>query len=58
VESVESPAVQIELGADLLLYELVYPGRNIARTNATAPLSLGDSLPFHIPQLNTLVFNG
>jgi hypothetical protein len=32
-------------------------GWNIARTDATAPLSLGNSLPLHLSQLNTLVFN-
>jgi hypothetical protein len=32
-------------------------GWNIARTNATAPLPLGDSLPFHLAQLNMFVFN-
>jgi hypothetical protein len=32
-------------------------GWNIARTDATAPLSLGDSLPLHLAQLNTFVFN-
>jgi hypothetical protein len=37
--------------------ELVYLGWNIARANATAPLSLGNSLPFHLTQVNTFVFN-
>jgi hypothetical protein len=32
-------------------------GWNIARMDATAPLPLGDSLPLHLAQLNTLVFN-
>jgi hypothetical protein len=32
-------------------------GWNIASANATAPLSLGDSLPLHLTQLNTFVFN-
>jgi hypothetical protein len=32
-------------------------GWNIARVDATAPLSLGNSLPFHLAQLNTFVFN-
>jgi hypothetical protein len=32
-------------------------GWNIERTNATAPLPLGDSFPLHLTQLNTLVFN-
>jgi hypothetical protein len=32
-------------------------GWNIARTDATAPLPLSDSLPLHLTQLNTLVFN-
>jgi hypothetical protein len=49
--------VKTELGADLLQFEPVYPGWNIERTNATAPLTMGDRLPLHIPQLNTLVFN-
>jgi hypothetical protein len=32
-------------------------GWNIARTDATAPLPLGNNLPLHLSQLNTLVFN-
>jgi hypothetical protein len=32
-------------------------GWNIARTDASAPLPLGDSLPLHLAQLNTFVFN-
>jgi hypothetical protein len=32
-------------------------GWSIVRANATAPLSLGDSLPLHLTQLNTFVFN-
>jgi hypothetical protein len=32
-------------------------GWNIARTDATAPLPLDDSLPLHLAQLNTFVFN-
>jgi hypothetical protein len=32
-------------------------GWSIARADATAPLSLGDSLPLHLAQLNTFVFN-
>jgi hypothetical protein len=30
---------------------------NIARTDATAPLPLGDSLALHLAQLNMFVFN-
>jgi hypothetical protein len=32
-------------------------GWNIARVDTTAPLTLGDSLPLHLSQLNTFVFN-
>jgi hypothetical protein len=32
-------------------------GWNIAKSDATARLSLGDSLPLHLAQLNTFVFN-
>jgi hypothetical protein len=32
-------------------------GWNIARMDATAPLPLGNSLPLHLAQLNTFVFN-
>jgi hypothetical protein len=32
-------------------------GWNIARTDATTPLPLGDSLPLHLTELNTFVFN-
>jgi hypothetical protein len=32
-------------------------GWNIARTDATTPLPLGDTLPLHLTQLNTFVFN-
>jgi hypothetical protein len=32
-------------------------GWSIGRADATAPLSLGDSLPLHLAQLNTFVFN-
>jgi hypothetical protein len=32
-------------------------GWNIARTDAAAPLPLGNSLHLHLTQLNTLVFN-
>jgi hypothetical protein len=31
-------------------------GWSIARADATAPLTLGDSLPFHLAKLNTFVF--
>jgi hypothetical protein len=49
--------VYTELAIALLQDEPVYPGWNIARTDATAPLPLGDSLPPHLTQLNTFVFN-
>jgi hypothetical protein len=32
-------------------------GWNIVRADTTAPLTLGDSLPLHLSQLNTFVFN-
>jgi hypothetical protein len=32
-------------------------GWNIARTDGTTPLPMGDSLPLHLTQLNTFVFN-
>jgi hypothetical protein len=32
-------------------------GWSIARVNATAPQTLGDSLPLHLAQLNMFVFN-
>jgi hypothetical protein len=32
-------------------------GWNIARTDATTPLPLGNSLPLHLTQPNTLMFN-
>jgi hypothetical protein len=32
-------------------------GWNIERAEATAPLTLGDSLSLHFAQLNTFVFN-
>jgi hypothetical protein len=32
-------------------------GWNLARADATTPLSLGNSLPLHLAQLNTFVFN-
>jgi hypothetical protein len=57
VESVESPVVYTEQDVALLQDELVYPGWIVARTNATAPLPLGDSLPLHLVHLNTFVFN-
>jgi hypothetical protein len=31
-------------------------GWSIVRADATAPLTLGDSLPFHLAKLNTFVF--
>jgi hypothetical protein len=32
-------------------------GWSIARADATTPLTLGNSLPLHLAQLNTFVFN-
>jgi hypothetical protein len=56
-----SPVVSAEqvVGRTIVLLqdELVYPGWSIARADATAPLSLGDSLPLHLAQVNTFVFN-
>jgi hypothetical protein len=40
----------------LLQDKLLYPGWSIARAHATTPLTLGDSLPFHLAKLNTFVF--
>jgi hypothetical protein len=41
----------------LLQDKPVYPGvEHIARANGTTPLTLGDSLPLHLAQLNTFVF--
>jgi hypothetical protein len=40
----------------LLQHELVYPGVERARADVAAPLTLGDSLPFHLAKLNTFVF--
>jgi hypothetical protein len=40
----------------LLHHELVYLGWSKARADAAAPLTLGDGLPFHLPELNTFVF--
>jgi hypothetical protein len=42
--------------AVLLQNDLVYPGWSKARTNAAAPLALGDGLSLHLAKLNTFVF--
>jgi hypothetical protein len=41
VESVESPVVHTELVTVLLQDKLVYPGRNIARTNVSGTIIRG-----------------
>jgi hypothetical protein len=46
-----------ELGAVLLQDELVYPGVNRSEDEYCCTLSLGNGLPLHLSQLNTLVFN-